>query len=349
VQANGVTYHVTDLRLKAHETRAISLRQLRDAQKADFQGHKIPADATDGSVLWTRLTNAPLTGQLDVVSNGELVTPEASGSCCCSPNYQGLSVTPASPSMQVGTQLPFKATLVLMDCNGNYYDFDWTDDVTWSSSATWVATVNATTGVASGVSGGTTNIVANRGGWEQYMCCGFVCNPCANVPVEGGTTLSVAVPARLVHYNDPPCAPGGVGALQIITNGPVVDCSGNTHATSFCGVRRNLMYQLVDTTGAAFQPAYNIQESFSNFSTTYSGFKQPQAVNVNVAAGGLTSDTQFLGFTYPNCLGSNQNISENQTFTVTVGGTQYPLSTVVSISMGSFNGTLKDNVLITTP
>src|SRR5208283_4390039 len=59
VQANGVLYVVTDLTLKPHETRTLSLRQLRDAQKADFQGHKIPAGATDGSVLWTRLKNLP--------------------------------------------------------------------------------------------------------------------------------------------------------------------------------------------------------------------------------------------------------------------------------------------------
>ena len=351
VQAKGVPYYVTDVRLKAHETRQISLRQLRDAQKADFKGHKISADATDGTVLWTRLKNLPVTGQLDVVSNGELVTPELSSGCCCPANYQGLSITPAYPYMQAGTQLQLTATLATMDCNGVYNYFDWTDGVLWTSSATTVATVNNSTapGLVTAVAGGTSNIVANGGDWQQYMCCGLVCNPCAQVPIEGGTTLSVTAPARLVHSDDSPCAPGGVGAMQVITNGSVVDCSGKPLATSFCGVSRNVTYQLVDTTGTAFKAAYNIQESFSNFSTTNSAFKQPTATNASIAAGGLVNDTPFVGFTYPACLGSNDNVSYTQTFTVTVNGIPYPLSTVVSISMGSFNGTLEDNVPITTP
>jgi hypothetical protein len=220
VQANGVPYYVTDLRLKAHETRAISLRQLRDAQKADFQGHKIPAGATDGTVLWTRLTNDPVTGQLDVVSNGELVTPETSSSCCCPPNYQGLSVTAQSSSMAIdGPPLPFKATLATMDCNGNYYYSDWTTLVTWSSSATNIATVNSTTGVVTAVSAGTTNIIANGSCWEQYMCCAGVCNPCACVPVEGGTTLTVADGTPVITSISNTEWPVGATTIGVIISG----------------------------------------------------------------------------------------------------------------------------------
>ncbi len=65
VQAGGVHYYLTDLKLSAHETRVIDLRNLRDAQKSDFQKNKIPAAAADGSVLWIRLDKVPVMGRLN--------------------------------------------------------------------------------------------------------------------------------------------------------------------------------------------------------------------------------------------------------------------------------------------
>ena len=50
VGANGMHYFLTSLELAPHETRAINIRQLRDAQIADFKGHRIPGEATDGGV-----------------------------------------------------------------------------------------------------------------------------------------------------------------------------------------------------------------------------------------------------------------------------------------------------------
>lgn len=45
VTAGGVNYYLGELKLNPHETRAIDLRKLRDAQEPDFQGNKIPAGA----------------------------------------------------------------------------------------------------------------------------------------------------------------------------------------------------------------------------------------------------------------------------------------------------------------
>jgi len=42
LQADGVHYYLTDLSLKPHETKAIDLRKLRDAQQPDFRGNRIP-------------------------------------------------------------------------------------------------------------------------------------------------------------------------------------------------------------------------------------------------------------------------------------------------------------------
>lgn len=71
--------------------------------------------------------------------------------------------------------------------------------------------------------------------------------------------------------------------------------------------------------------------------------------NVPIPANGYVTDAQFVGFTYPTCLGSNDHHSYTQNFSVTVGGVNYNLSTTVSISNGNFNGTPQDNVNITTP
>jgi hypothetical protein len=57
--ANSVTYYLTKLQLNPHETRAIDLRKLRDAQQPDSKKNKVPA-ATDGSVIWVRAANLPV-------------------------------------------------------------------------------------------------------------------------------------------------------------------------------------------------------------------------------------------------------------------------------------------------
>ena len=67
VHANGVRYDLTKLKLGPHETRAIDLRKLRDAQEPDFQKNRIPAQATDGSVLWARFEQVPVMGRMMVV------------------------------------------------------------------------------------------------------------------------------------------------------------------------------------------------------------------------------------------------------------------------------------------
>jgi hypothetical protein len=69
VTANGSpSYYLTSLNLNPHETRAIDLRKLRDAQKPDSKKNTIPATATDGSVTWGRIDNLPVMGRLMVIN-----------------------------------------------------------------------------------------------------------------------------------------------------------------------------------------------------------------------------------------------------------------------------------------
>jgi hypothetical protein len=53
--ANGQIFYLGSLELVPHETRMTDLRKLRDAQETDLEKHRVPAGATDGSVLWLRL------------------------------------------------------------------------------------------------------------------------------------------------------------------------------------------------------------------------------------------------------------------------------------------------------
>ena len=65
VTASGSpTYYLTKLLLNPHETRAIDIRKLRDAQKPDFRKNLIPAGSTDGSINWVRGDNLPVVGRV---------------------------------------------------------------------------------------------------------------------------------------------------------------------------------------------------------------------------------------------------------------------------------------------
>jgi hypothetical protein len=99
-----------------------------------------------------------------------------------------------------------------------------------------------------------------------------------------------------------------------------------------------------------FPLAYSLSESFSNLSTTNSALGLPTpSINIPELANAIVTDAQFVGFTYPICLGFNDHHSYTQNFSVTVGGTAYNLSTTVSISDGNFSGNPQDVVGITIP
>jgi len=74
------------------------------------------------------------------------------------PTLQSVSVTPANPTIAVSATQQFTATGTYSDGSTN----DLTSLVTWASSATAVATINSS-GLASGVSAGSTTITATSG------------------------------------------------------------------------------------------------------------------------------------------------------------------------------------------
>src|SRR5208283_5302876 len=89
VTASGSpTYYLTKLLLNPHETRAIDIRKLRDAQKPDFRRNLIPAVAKDGSVNWVRGDNLPVVGRLmQIHRQAGMASNYDCGQCPCSYNY----------------------------------------------------------------------------------------------------------------------------------------------------------------------------------------------------------------------------------------------------------------------
>lgn len=67
VQAGGVDYNVTNLKLAPHETKCINLRELRNEQKPDNFGHVLPATTTEGRLMYIRGENVPMIGRVAIV------------------------------------------------------------------------------------------------------------------------------------------------------------------------------------------------------------------------------------------------------------------------------------------
>lgn len=182
VTANNVHYYLTQLVLSPHETRAIDLRALRDAQQADLKGNRIPAGATDGSVNWVRADLVPVTGRVVVINRND---GTASSFDCCTANCpnsdESMYFSDAPANITIGSG-DFQLTPVIQDadCNNNWYFIDGGyNDCTWSDSNTGVATVDST-GWLTGIAGGSTTIDMYANG-IQYDCSS---QACTQTPVQ---------------------------------------------------------------------------------------------------------------------------------------------------------------------
>lgn len=97
-----------------------------------------------------------------------------------------IAVTPASPTIAAGTTQQFTATGTYSDTSTKNI----TTTVTWASSSTGVATIGANTGLATGVSAGTTQISASLNG---------VVSP--NDPLTVTASAAPATDAVTHHYD----------------------------------------------------------------------------------------------------------------------------------------------------
>jgi Flp pilus assembly secretin CpaC len=101
---------------------------------------------------------APGSAQITAALNG--VSSPAVSVTVTSATLKSISVTPSSLAIAAGTSLEFSATGTYSD--GSVQTI--TSSVAWGSSETAVATINASSGLATGVAAGTTSITATQGG-----------------------------------------------------------------------------------------------------------------------------------------------------------------------------------------
>lgn len=67
IEAGGVEYYLTSLKLSPHESKYINLRELRDKQEPDFRGSVLPATVTEGRLMYDRGDNVPMIGRVAIV------------------------------------------------------------------------------------------------------------------------------------------------------------------------------------------------------------------------------------------------------------------------------------------
>ena len=147
-------------------------------------------DATTGDATGVGPGTTTISATLGAVSGSTVLT--------VTPALVSIAVTPASPSIATGADQQFTAT-------GTYSDAstaDLTSSVTWASDTPSVATIDATTGDATGVGPGTTTISATLGGVSGTTV--------LTVSVPAGTLTQVVGVATIVHADGSttPAVPG---------------------------------------------------------------------------------------------------------------------------------------------
>jgi hypothetical protein len=199
--AGGVRYYLIKLKLNPHETRAIDMRTLRDAQQADFKGNKIPASATDGGVDWIRLDNLPIMGRMMVIQKGRAMAASYDCvDCCCAASFESLGVSPGDFDLLINGELSLESVGGYEDCDDVFTYYEETDGSSWSSDdSSIIEMVSGTPGEVKGASYGSTTIVAEfEGPW--WLCDGGECVHNPNRIIKAYATgnvcnLSVSSPA----------------------------------------------------------------------------------------------------------------------------------------------------------
>jgi hypothetical protein len=204
IHASGVQYNVINVLLNAHETRAINIRQLRDAQKPDLYGNVLPAGATDGSVLWVRADNVPVMGRLVVMqTNGGTASSYDCTLCQCPLRVTGttLATSPATYTLAPELTQQVSAVATEADCYGNNYPVDVTSSSSWNSGNTAVATMSGG-GLATGVGAGSTSTNGSYSGCGAWSLNGQSCYCNSPVHENGSSSATTRVPKYAVLRSD---------------------------------------------------------------------------------------------------------------------------------------------------
>jgi len=279
--AGGVHYYLTRLKLKPHETRAIDLRKVRDEQKPDLKGNKVPAGATDGSVVWTRLDHVPVMGRLVVLQRHNRI---ASGYDChicdCDPDFFDLYVTPASYIFLPDRSVLYDALAWFRE-HCNQYEWLYNVDASFQSLNPPVATVT-TEGTATGQSGGTATIKALY--TEYYYIYDHVLIDCIDHPRQrtGYATAKVVTVSISGPANVPLRAAGSSGpnTINLTATGTPSGGSYSWSTTSSKVTLSNTTSATVTVTSASASTA--VADVPVKVTYTYSGTSNTATQNISV-------------------------------------------------------------------
>jgi hypothetical protein len=236
VTANGSpSYSLTSLLLNPRETRAIDLRKLRDAQKPDFKKSKVPAAASDGSVIWIRGDNLPVMGRLMLIHRRQgMASNYDCNQCACPYTYDPLIdyVYPEGAVLPVGYSVPLTFYGGFQDCNHNAYYYNENGSTSWTPGSGIVKVDSS--GNVTAQSAGTTTVTGQYSGyayvWNQQMWY------CSYSLLQGGAGSSI-------------CARAPYAAVVVNTQSQ--GAAGASLCGAMSGWARNVTMQLQDQNGNA--------------------------------------------------------------------------------------------------
>jgi Peptidase family M23 len=182
ITAGGTHYYLTSLQLAPGETRAINIRELRDNQVADFQGNKIPAGATDGSVDWIRLDSVAVEGRLMVIQKRQgMASNYDCSTCYCPAVFRALSVAPGSFGLMPTAYQDMGSTATYYSCNTGTYYYGVTAGSSWTSNNTPIIKMDSAVHYrADAISVGTANVTGGYSDCTQYDTNPDLDCPCIN-------------------------------------------------------------------------------------------------------------------------------------------------------------------------
>jgi hypothetical protein len=200
-------YNPKPVKLAPHQTIAIDIRNLRDAQEEDLRGVVMPRNLETGKIVWMALDP-----QFVIIGRNEVakVTTGIASSFSCNvcecgsvyvrsdpPGYLPY-LAPSSLTVPVGATGSFQVNEYMKDICSNdpWGPFGPSGSVSWSSSNTAIATVSGQTITAVGAGSATIT-----GTWSgDLVAYGYMCSP----QYGGGgasATLQVLGPKKLVRFD----------------------------------------------------------------------------------------------------------------------------------------------------
>ena len=180
---NGEQYMIGLRALAAHQTVEIDVKAIRDNQIPDETGKVLPINTTKGQIQWTVRARAEneharvpenlgLIGQSEQHDAARGMNSTYYCENCCPGSYAWSIILPTNSEIafEVGKTIVFVHIEVQDNCYGNYYQFDTTSQVSWSSTLTSVAITSGN--IVTVIGAGTAQIKATftATAWAAIPC-----------------------------------------------------------------------------------------------------------------------------------------------------------------------------------